>query len=292
MTSRKVTTMNPPLHRVRATLAIASAVLLAASLTACGGDDATATDDSGATTDQQGAAPSADQAGPGTLPGASGEIAAISGKTMQVQSATSGQVAVSWTAKTAFTQQVEAALADVEVGSCVLVESDADAEAGDGEPVAATAVRITEATDDGCTAGFGGPQAGVGGPGGGPTDMPSDMPTDRPTDMPSDMPSDMQVRMGGTAGEVVAVAADGFTVSTTLPGEDDPTSVEVTVAKATTYTRMADADATALEVGRCVSATGDTDSTGAVTADRVSITDPVDGQCALRMFSSRPGDDQ
>jgi hypothetical protein len=277
MTSRKVTTMNPPLHRVRATLAIASAVLLAASLTACGGDDATATDPAATEqgTGQQSAGPGADQAGPGALPGASGEIAAISGKTMQVQSADSGQVAVSWTAKTAFTQQVKAALADVEVGTCVMVESAAEAQ--DGEPVAATAVRITETTDDGCTTGFGGgPRMGSGGP----------------SDMPSDMPSDLQARMGGTAGEVVAVAADGFTVSTTLPGEDDPTSVEVTVAKSTTYTRMADADATALEVGRCVSATGDTDSTGAVTADRVSITDPVDGQCALRMFSSRPGDDQ
>lgn len=287
MTSRKVTTMNPDrpqgLHRVRTTLATASAVLLAASLAACGGDDATATDESGATTEQQGAAPSADQAGPGALPGASGEIAAISGRTMQVQSDTSGQVAVSWTAKTAFTQQVKATLADVTVGSCVMVESDTGAE--DGEPVAATAVRITEATDDGCSAGLGGgPQTGAGGPDGRPTDMPSDMPTD--------MPSDLQMRRGGTAGEVVAVAAGGFTVSTTLPDEDDPTSVEVTVAKATSYSRMADADEAALEVGRCVTATGDTDSTGAVTADRVSVTDPVDGECGIRVFSARPGEDQ
>ena len=257
----------------RASLATASAVLLIATLTACGGDDATATDESAATTGQQGP-------GPAALPGASGEIAAIDGRTMQVQSATSGQVAVSWTARTSFTEQVETALAEVKVGSCVVVESDAATE--DGEPVAATAVRITDDAGDGCGGFGGGPQqAGVG---------------ERPEEIgrahASVRPSDLQARLGGTAGEVVAVAADRFTVSSTRPGDDEATAVEVTVDGATTYTRMAEAGAAALEVGRCASATGETDSTGAVTADRISVTDPVDGQCGMRVLSSRPEEDR
>lgn len=273
--------MNP----ARPTLAVAAAALLIATLTACGGDDASASgaaDPSGTTSEQPGTAQSA---GPGDLPGASGEIAAISGKTLQVQSADSGQVAVSWTAKTAFTEQVKAALADVTVGSCVIVESDdaqTDAATDETEPVAATAVRITEATEDGC-GGFdgsgGGPQQGSAG----------ERPEGAPSDLPSDLPSDARVRMGGTVGEVVAVAADGFTVSATRPGEDQATSVEVTVDHGTAYTRMADSDASALKVGRCAGATGETDSTGAVTADRISVTDPVDGECGVRVFASRPG---
>lgn len=275
----------------RPALAVASAALLLATLAACGGDDAAATDDAGSTSDQAGAAqgvgPGTDQAGPGDVPGASGEIAAISGRTMQVQSASSGQVAVSWTAETTFTEQVEAALADVTVGSCVMVESDAGTDAGDDDPVAATAVRITEeATDEGCGGLRGGPQQGSAG------ERPEGAPSDLPSDLPSDMPSDMRIRMGGTVGEVVAVAADGFTVSATRPGEEEATSVDVTVDSATVYTRMADSDASALQVGRCVGATGETDSTGAVTADRISVTDPVGGECGLRVLSSRPDADQ
>ncbi|HEY0949980.1 DUF5666 domain-containing protein [Nocardioides sp.] len=273
--------MNSAPTSTRATLIVASLALLIATLTACGGDDASATDDAGATSGQPGALQSA---GPGDMPGASGEIAAISGKTMQVQSAGSGQFAVTWTAKTTFSDQVEAALADVTVGSCVMVESDAETDAAtdDTEPVAATAVRITEATDDGCGGFGGGPQQGSAG----------ERPEGAPSDLPSDLPTDARVRMGGTVGEVVAVAADGFTVSATRPGEEEATSVEVAVDRATTYTRMADSDASALKVGRCATATGDTDSTGAVTADRISVTDPVDGECGLRVFSSRPGADQ
>jgi hypothetical protein len=254
----------------RVTLATASSVLVLATLAACGSSGNSATDDTQAApaAQQQGGAPGGPAGGPaGQMPGAFGTIAAISGKTLQVQNDQSGQVAVSWTAKTAFTQQVDAALADVTAGVCVAVTSDAST--GDGQPVAATSVRITQATDAGCQGGMG---FGGGPPAGAPADRPSGMPTDRPSGMPNRMG-------GGTIGEVTAVSSNGFTVSSTRPGASDATTVEVTVSGDTTYTTNADADETALKVGRCVSATGATDGTGAVTADRISVSTAVGGQC-------------
>ena len=164
----------------RVTLATASSVLLLAALAACAGDHAATSATEGAPVaggQQQGGAP----AGGGRTPGASGTVAAISGKTIQVQNEQSGQVAVTWTAKTAFTQQVDAALADVKVGACVAVTS--DAQSTDGDPVTATSVRITEATDDGCAGGMGGGMGG--GPGGGErprgcAHRPADRPAQRP----------------------------------------------------------------------------------------------------------------
>ena len=111
------------MNLTRVTLATASSVLVLATLAACGSD-------SGSTA--AGGAPEGGQAGPGSqadgrpgggMPGASGEVAAVSGTTAQVQSQASGQVAVSWTGDTTFTQQVDATLADVTVGSCVVVTS-------------------------------------------------------------------------------------------------------------------------------------------------------------------------
>jgi Domain of unknown function (DUF5666) len=250
----------------RMTLATASSVLVLATLAACGGGSDTATDQT--QTAAAGQRPNGAFAGGGQMPGATGKIAAISGKTLQVQNDQTGQVAVTWTAKTAITQQVDGTHDDVTEGVCVAVTS--DGETTDGEPVAATSVRITDATDDGCA---GGMQFG-GGPGGG--ERPEGMPADRPSGRPTDMPARMG---GGTFGEVTAVTADGFTVSSTRPGEDDATTVEVTVSADTTYTKNADADSTALKVGRCVNASGDTDGTGAVTADRISVSDATDGQC-------------
>ena len=262
---------------IRVTLATASSVLLLAALAACGGDDATgaATEGGQAAARQQQGGQQGEGPGGGRMPGASGTVAAISGKTLQVQNQQSGQVAVTWTATTAFTQQVDATLADVIVGSCVAVSSEGTTDEGD--PVAATSVRITVATDDGCTGGFGGGPGG-GGPGGG--ERPEGAPTDLPSDLPTDRPSDRPGRSGGgTFGEVTAVSADGFTVSSARPGEDDKTTVDVTVSGDTTYTTNAEADSSALQVGKCVNATGDTDDTGAVTAERISVSDAVDGQC-------------
>ena len=48
----------------------------------------------------------------------------------------------------------------------------------------------------------------------------------------------------------------------------------------TTYTTTQSADASALKVGKCVVATGQADDTGAVAAQRLVVSDPVDGSCS------------
>lgn len=262
----------------RPVLVTATAVLLVATLVACGGGgDPDATDagprDSG---------PSI-QAGPGGQPpGASGEVADVSGRTAQVQSRSGGQVAVTWTAGTTFTEEVDATLADVAVGSCVMVTSTStgtdDSEAAE---VTAASVRVTEPADDG-GCGF-----GAGGPGGGepPTELPTEMPEG---DLPSGAPDG--VRRGfGSVGEVTSLTADGFTVTSQRPGDEDATEITVLVDGDTAYTATADAKASAVEVGRCVVARGESDETGAVTATAVAVSDPVDGECEGGFPMTGPG---
>lgn len=277
------------LQPARPALTLAAVATLALTLTACGqddsGSDAAASGDaaaaSGATADST--------AGPGrTIPGASGMVAAIDGTTLQVQSAMSGQVAVTYTDTTTFTAQVAGTLGDVTAGSCVVVVPAEESTSGtDALPSAVTAASVQiVAADDGCASGAGG---GPGGAGGG--ERPEGMPSGGPTDMPSDRPS----RGSGsgsfvraTSGSVTAVSDGGFTVETAAPGEDTATSVEVTVTDTTTYSTRVASDASALAKGVCVTATGEADDTGAVTAAEIGISDPVDGECTVG-FTMRGG---
>jgi hypothetical protein len=259
------------------TTALAAGTLLLLTLAACGKDqvDDTATDTSTAGTGAQG---STSIVGP---PGASGEVADVSGRTMQVQNPTSGQVAVTWTAKTTFSQQVDASLKDVSVGDCVLVTSESASTSASTDAIAADTVRITPAMDGQCTP--------AGGRGAGPGQLMSSgpAPDGMPTGMPSGAPSDAPQRMNGSAGAfgtVTAVSAKGFTVDSVRPPAQGSTdsataSVRVTVTGDTSYTTTARATSSAVKVGVCVDARGDEDSTGAVTADTVSISPKVDGQC-------------
>jgi len=218
-------------------------------------------------------------------PGASGEVAEVSGRTLQVQNAMTGQVAVTWTGKTTFTQEVSATLADVSVGDCVMV-TPTDSSSG-STTVAADRVRITTPVDGECT------PAGDRGPGGmpdgmmtsgpAPEGMPADLPTDLPTDLPSDAPGGFR-SMAGAFGKVTAVSASGFTVESvqmSAPGstESATSAVTVTVTGDTSYSMTAKATGQALKVGVCVDARGDEDSTGAVTATSIAISPKVDGQC-------------
>jgi len=276
----------------RTIAAACGAGVLLVGATACGssGDEDTPTTSSGTTTDQN--APSTIQ----QAPGANGEVAAVDGSTAQVQSSDAGQVAVTWTATTTFTKQVEASLADVVVGDCVMVtpveseEAEPDVTTTQPTEVTAASVRISEPTGGSCTP-TGGPgggpggasqlQGGAPGAGGGPPEGAPDGAPDgaRP-----------QVRgIGGAFGTVSAVSANGFTVDSIFPGAEDDTAVTVTVAKATTYSTTAKGAASDVQVGVCVRAEGKTDSTGAVTATRIAVTPAVDGECTGGMVRFRSG---
>ncbi|WP_043721343.1 hypothetical protein [Kutzneria sp. 744] len=86
----------------------------------------------------------------GAPPGVFGSIAAVSGQTLQVQNPQSGQTAVTYDGSTKITNSVAGTLADVTSGACVSVVGTST---GQGQPVGATAVTITQAGADGCTRG-------------------------------------------------------------------------------------------------------------------------------------------
>lgn len=221
----------------------------------------------------------------GDMPGATGKIAAADGSTIQVQGNDS-QTAVTYTDKTAITQQVTGSLSDVTAGLCVTV-TPADGSQSSDTAVTAGTIRVTEKTDGSCQGGFGGGRPS-GMPEGG---MPSGMPEgETPSGAPEGgMPSAGPGGGGGfgTSGEVTAVSGDTITVAATSfapqaeeGAELETTTVTVTTTGKTTVTTTKAADATALIIGRCVTANGTADDTGAVSAERIEVSDAVDGECS------------
>lgn len=282
-----MTTTHRTRPRLTRTLAAAcGATVLLIGAAACGnaGPAATANGPSGEGGQQGGqqGGPANQQAGP--MPGAVGKVAAVADNIAQVQGV-QGQVAVSWTNATTFTKEVAASLADVKVGTCVLVlpvdQGNGTGSSGSGVPttVAASGVRISEPTGGTCSPvrgpdGAGGPQLQGAPPSGAPQGG------TRPPQMRG---------LGGAMGKVTAVSASGFTVSSVMPGSTAATTVTVTVGAATTYTTTVKAAPADVKVGVCVQAQGTADDTGAVTATRIEVSTPQDGQCGgfLRM---RPGE--
>jgi len=272
-----LTTDSPLARKATWKVAVAGGVavlLLAAS--ACGSDG---NNSNGNATGQTGeAGPKSQQQGGtgGNPPGVNGKVAAVSDSTAQVQGM-QGQVAVTWNATTTFTKDVSTSLADVKVGSCVLVRSDDQQSAGSTPATAVTAssVRITPKANGSCGLGLRGPGGGGSDSSGGGPQFNGTPPEGAPTGG-----SRPQMRgMGGAVGEVTAVSPTGFTVSSVMPGNDAATPVTVTVGSATTYTTTASAAAADVKVGVCVTANGTTDDTGAVTAKTIAVSQPENGQC-------------
>jgi hypothetical protein len=275
-----------PSRTLRSRLRFAPFLLGAAAaltLSACGTSATSTASQSAAAT----ASPSAAAAGGSSPraaargPAASGLIAAVSGSTLQVENAQVGQVAVTWTTATKFTQQVTLSLGSIKAGDCVT------ASAAAGSPTAAsftaTAVTVSQAVNGRCFGGFGAgafPSAGS-----------SFQPRPRPSGTRSfARPSGGAVRTGAFAtGSVVSVSGSTIVVAarTFGPGTGaspsasagTTTNKTVTLTSATKITTVQSATAAAATVGRCVTAQGTTDSTGAVTATTIAVTDPVNGQC-------------
>lgn len=259
-----------------------SALCLAIGLTAaCGGSDDTTSAAKTGSTDQQAA---------GRSPGGSGEVVEVKGSTAQVKGSDS-QVAVTWTDSTTFTQQISGSADDVKVGSCVMV-TPAEDSSSSTDAVAAGSVRITEATDDGCSMG-GGMGGGMGGPQGGGMPPEGKAPNgERPEGKApnGERPDKAGGPRGGfAAGEVTAVTGSGFTVKSQRPGGEDATAVEVTTSGDTTYAKTAKASSDDVKVGVCVTSRGESDDTGAITATSISIADQVDGECSMGGFRGGAG---
>ncbi|WP_290802960.1 hypothetical protein [Herbiconiux sp.] len=304
MRIRNTTEQTSPTRRSGRHWYISAGVLLAAAgvfaMSACASTTASS--------DSVPAATSAAGAPAGGLPGGggtSGEIAAITGTTLQVQD-TDSQTAVTYSDSTTITQTVAAALSDVTAGVCVTTvsggfggagapgSSSTDSSSTDAASTAATSVTISAATDGTCTTGFGGAGGFAAGGGTPPTDFPDGaMPTDVPDGvMPTGAPDGSSgagaAGFGGFAsGLVTAVSGTTITVQTTS-ADGTTSTTDVTVDGTTTYSTTKTADASALVVGACVLAQGESDSSGTVAATSLAVSEAGDSGCSTG-FGAGPG---
>ncbi|MBV8540423.1 MAG: hypothetical protein JO063_00975 [Pseudonocardiales bacterium] len=213
-------------------LSLGLVAAVAVAVSACG--------NAGTSTAGQTAAPSSPPAAPGRPPGASGLVAAVTASTLQVQNPRTGQVSVTFTPSTSFTETVPATVADLAVGDCALAVG-APRPAGDpAGPVAATSVSISPAAaGGGCGSGAG------------------------------------RGRGAATLGTITSVSGGGFVMRI---GTSNATR-SVTTTATTTFSKTVATDHAALAVGECVTAFGPSDDTGAVTASSISIRQPGPRGC-------------
>jgi hypothetical protein len=299
-------------NRIAAGAAVCCAVLF---VSACGGGTSATVGASGTSTTATTGSADGDAGGDASggargFPGATGLLAQIDGKTLQVQG-TDTQTAVTYSAKTTFTNTVAAKLSDVVVGVCVQARS-ARPTAGPGGapptsgsggaaptaaagPVAAASVEISPAVNGRCT--VGGPRMpGAGAPGsGGDRTPPPGVPNSGQTRGPG------AARNGfgglGASGKVTAVNGAGFTVESsrpvngtaTVPTVPTPTTRTVQTSAATTYTRTEAANAKALVVGLCVTALGEADNTGSIAATSMTLRPAEKGSCSTGFGGPPPG---
>jgi Domain of unknown function (DUF5666) len=247
--------ISPALLTARRTLIVGGVVLaVGLTLAACSGSSASSSPSSPAPAGGgDGAA-----AGGGARPGAAGQVAAISGTTMQVQSQQAGQVAVTWTSSTSFSHGVEMTLSAVKSGDCVIATAPSEPS---GPSFTATAVSISSPVNGQC----GGGQRPSG---------------QRPSGFPSGGPGGGQGRAAFANGTVSSVSGSTIVIAARQPGSNGATTDRsVTVDGSTKLTTQQATTASSLKVGLCVAAQGSADSTGAVTATSVRMSDPVNGQC-------------
>jgi hypothetical protein len=244
-------------NRIAAGAAVCCAVLF---VSACGGGTSATAGASGTSTTATSGGPGGDAAGGARgFPGATGLLAQIDGKTLQVQG-TDTQTAVTYSAKTTFTNTVAAKLSDVVVGVCVQARSAQPASGTGGAaptaaagPLAAASVEISPAVNGRCTVG-GFRLPGAGAPGG----------------------------------------SGAFTVESSLPvngtaSAPAPTTRTVQTSAATTYTRTEAANASALAVGLCVTALGKADNTGSIAATSMTLRPAQKGSCSTGFGGPPPG---
>ena len=80
---------------------------------------------------------------------------------------------------------------------------------------------------------------------------------------------------GSVFGPVVAVKGSTFTITTSL----SPSGKSLVTVGSARVTEQATAPRSSLKVGACVAASGTRDGKGVVTATRISISEPVKGEC-------------
>ena len=204
---------------------------------------------------------------------------------MEVQNQQTGQVTVSWTPSTTFSQLVSVPASSAAAGDCVTVNGSSSK-----GTITAKTVAISQPTAGKCNAGgfgsagrFGGgtrPSGASGRPSGG-----------FPGGRPSGATGGRRPGFGGsgnlafasgtvTSTTPTSLVISGFSSATITknatsskkPAAPKATTVKVKTTSSTTYNENQAAASTNLAVGDCVTAAGSSDSTGAVSATTVRIT--------------------
>jgi hypothetical protein len=173
----------------------------------------------------------------------SGLIASVAGNAAQVTQHESdrGNATVDFGGSTKVTETSPAALTDVTAGSCVSVRPQ---EAGQGgQPITAASVRVSPAVDGKC------PQAKESG------------------------------KRSGVQGSVASVAGDTINVTST-DASGNTAQTAVTVSDKTKYHKQVAADTQAITAGKCLTARGTQDSSGALQATTIDLRAAHDGKCA------------
>jgi len=225
---------------------------------------------------------------------ASGTVAALSTGSMEVQSPSAGQVTVSWTPTTTFSQTVSVPAGQLLVGDCVTVTSSTAAKSG---PIKATTVSLRTNTNGSCTGGgFGFGGAGTGtrpggstGPGGfaGPGFPRGTFPGGGTFPRNGAAANRFRPAAGRFAtGQVVSMSGSTFVVKgftlvppKTTKGSKSKTSAptrktvetKVSFGSSTQFTTTEQASPSNLSVGLCATALGPADQTGAITATTISL---------------------
>ncbi len=276
--------------RIRRAFVLSAIGLAAVTLAACGSSSAASNTSTTAKPSSNGAGGgtgSGSGTGGTTRPGASGTIAAINGASLEVQSPTTGQTTVSYTPTTTFDQTVASSVSAVTVGSCISAvgkptSSSSSSTPSFGGPVTATTVSISQPTSGSCTAGFG----GFGRRGGTASGTTGGAASGAPSSGggTGSGRSGFRSRFGGNfaiaSGSVTSVTGSTVDVSETNPRTNASTSVVVTLTGSTTFTERMSASSTDLAVGKCATAVGTASSTGAITANSISLSSPVSGSCS------------
>jgi len=263
---------------------------------ACGGGTA-ATGSAAPATTAPGNGPGNAAGGARAFPGATGLLAQIDGKTLQVQGA-DAQTAVTYSAKTTFTNTVAVKRSDIVVGACVQARAARPAPGAAGGtptaapgattgPIIAATVEITAAVNGTCSAGGGfRPAGGPPGASGEPS-------------APAGMPNPGRTRgqgagggLGGNGfggfgafGKVTAINGAGFTLESERRSNGTATTATpitetVQTPAGTAYTRTGKATARALVIGVCVTALGKADDTGSIAATSIVLRPAENGSCS------------
>lgn len=187
---------------------------------------------------------------PTPAPGGNGRvaglIASVTGNTAQVTQQ-NGNATVDFTPSTQVTEVTSAALSDVTPGSCVSVRP-ARGESQGAQSITAKSVRVSPAVDGRCS---------TGSPSSGPS------------------PSKGPGGHGGVGGTVASVAGDTITVN----GNDGAAPTTVAVTDKTRYSKQASAGTQSIAQGKCMTAQGSLDGSGAIQATTINLRPARDGAC-------------